>query len=297
MAASGARLIPMAFAGFGGAAVFQNSEKALEYVGELLRLVLGRVDRLGGAGGGGGGDAALLERLNSLASKVDVALLNARAAPAPTVVVRDGGSSGAGARAAVAGAAALVVYAKVRGYGLSDLKPVTAKTLTSAMGSVGKSLGAVSDLVSNVRSALSERIDRVSQSVDDVHEELGEVHEGVEEAKQEIVATREVIDDIALKQDYSARGIHALCGVVSELLKNAATTPAIANLQNFTLIGARTRGVTPPPLHDAPSRPPLAPPRDPADDLDDGAGAASDLQAAIKNIEALGARAQEATSP
>ena len=295
MAASGARLIPMAFAGFGGAAVFQNSEKALEYVGELLRLVLGRVERLGGAGGGGGGDAALLERLNSLASKVDVALLNARAAPAPTVVVRDGGS-GAGARAAVAGAAALVVYAKVRGYGLSDLKPVTAKTLTSAMGSVGKSLGAVSDLVSNVRSALSERIDRVSQSVDDVHEELGEVHEGVEEAKREIVATREVIDDIALKQDYSARGIHALCGVVSELLKNAATTPAIANLQNFTLIGARTRGVTPPPLHDAPSRP-LAPPRDPADDLDDGAGAASDLQAAIKNIEALGARAQEATSP
>lgn len=295
MAASGARLIPMAFAGFGGAAVFQNSEKALEYVGELLRLVLGRVERLGGAGGGGGGDAALLERLNSLATKVDVALLNARAAPAPTVVVRDGGS-GAGARAAVAGAAALVVYAKVRGYGLSDLKPVTAKTLTSAMGSVGKSLGAVSDLVSNVRSALSERIDRVSQSVDDVHEELGEVHEGVEEAKQEIVATREVIDDIALKQDYSARGIHALCGVVSELLKNAATTPAIANLQNFTLIGARTRGVTPPPLHDAPSRP-LAPPRDPADDLDDGAGAASDLQAAIKNIEALGARAQEATSP
>ena len=110
------------------------------------------------------------------------------------------------------------------------------------------------------------------------------------------MATREVIDDIALKQDYSARGIHALCGVVSELLKNAATTPAIANLQNFTLIGARTRGVTPPPLHDAPSRP-LAPPRDPADDLDDGAGAASDLQAAIKNIEALGARAQEATSP
>ena len=98
MAASGARLIPMAFAGFGGAAVFQNSEKALEYVGELLRLVLGRVDRLGGAGGGGGGDAALLERLNSLASKVDVALLNARAAPSPTVVVRDGGSSGAGAR-------------------------------------------------------------------------------------------------------------------------------------------------------------------------------------------------------
>ena len=171
------------------------------------------------------------------------------------------------------------------------------QTLTSAMGSVGKSLGAVSDLVSNVRSALSERIDRVSQSVDDVHEELGEVHEGVEEAKREIVATREVIDDIALKQDYSARGIHALCGVVSELLKNAATTPAIANLQNFTLIGARTRGVTPPPLHDAPSRPPLAPPRDPADDLDDGAGAASDLQAAIKNIEALGARAQEATSP
>ena len=296
MAASGARLIPMAFAGFGGAAVFQNSEKALEYVGELLRLVLGRVDRLGGAGGGGGGDAALLERLNSLASKVDVALLNARAAPAPTVVVRDGGS-GAGARAAVAGAAALVVYAKVRGYGLSDLKPVTAKTLTSAMGSVGKSLGAVSDLVSNVRSALTERIDKVSQEVTDVHEELGEVHEGVEEAKQEIVATREVIDDIALKQDYSARGIHALCGVVSELLKNAATTPAIANLQNFTLIGARTRGVTPPPLHDAPSRPPLAPPRDPADDLDDGTCAASDLQAAIKNIEALGARAQEATSP
>ena len=42
MAASGARLIPMAFAGFGGAAVFQNSEKALEYVGELLLLVLGR---------------------------------------------------------------------------------------------------------------------------------------------------------------------------------------------------------------------------------------------------------------
>ena len=111
------------------------------------------------------------------------------------------------------------------------------------------------------------------------------------------MATREVIDDIALKQDYSARGIHALCGVVSELLKNAAQTPAIANLQNFTLIGARTRGVTPPPLHDAPSRPPLAPPRDPADDLDDGACAASDLQAAIKNIEALGARAQEATSP
>ena len=296
MAASGARLIPMAFAGFGGAAVFQNSEKALEYVSELLRLILGRVDRLGGAGGGGGGDAALLERLNSLASKVDVALLNARAAPSPTVVVREGGS-GAGARAAVAGAAALVVYAKVRGYGLSDLKPVTAKTLTSAMGSVGKSLGAVSDLVTNVRSALTERIDKVSQSVDDVHEELGEVHEGVEEAKQEIVATREVIDDIALKQDYSARGIHALCGVVSELLKNAAQTPAIANLQNFTLIGARTRGVTPPPLHDAPSRPPLAPPRDPADDLDDGACAASDLQAAIKNIEALGARAQEATSP
>ena len=304
---AGARVIPMAAAGFGGAALFQNSEKAMEYVADLLRLILGQVDRLGGSGGGAGGtgDPALLEKLNALASKVDVALLNARQPMSPTVVVRDGGGSGSGAKVALASLAALGAYAKLKGFSLSDLKPVTAKTLGVAMGTVGKSLNSVSELVTTVKSALQERIDKVSQSVDDVdekidhvHDELGVVDENVREVQDDVTQIRQVQDemrqvqdDSAQKIDYTARGIHALCGVVSELLKNASQTPAIANLQNFTLIGTKT-ALPKPPLSRGSSAPPAIVPA--ADEELDDTLSSTDLKEAIKNIEALGAKCEAA---
>ena len=309
---AGARVIPMAAAGFGGAALFQNSEKAMEYVADLLRLILGQVDRLGGSGGGAGGigDPALLEKLNALASKVDVALLNARQPMSPTVVVRDGGGSGSGAKVALASLAALGAYAKLKGFSLSDLKPVTAKTLGVAMGTVGKSLNSVSELVTTVKSALQERIDKVSQSVDDVdekidhvHDELGVVDEKVDNVQDElsvvhgevtsmqddVTSMREVQEDSAQKIEYTARGIHALCGVVSELLKNASQTPAIANLQNFTLIGTKT-SLPRPPLSRGSSAPPAIVPA--ADEELDDTLSSTDLKEAIKNIEALGAKCE-----
>ena len=87
---------------------------------------------------------------------------------------------------------------------------------------------------------VDEKIDVVQEDVHNVQDELSAVHGEVTSMQDDVTSIKEAQDDNSAKIDYTARGIHALCGVVSELLKNASQTPAIANLQNFTLIGTKT---------------------------------------------------------
>ena len=230
----------------------------------------------------------LAQQMNALASKVDVALLNSRS-QGSMVIMRDGAGGGT-TKAAFLTVALVTALAKIRGFDLSDLKPVTTKTLGIAMGSVGKSLTSVSDLVTSVRTALQERIVKVSQTVDEVKTDVSEVQSSVDRVEGDITSVRSelgevhsAVDDIAFKQDYAARGIHALCGVVSELLKNASQTAALQNLHNFTLIGAKTS-----PRHfTCVNVPSIAPCTD--SELDD----APSLDQAIAAVEAIGARSQE----
>jgi hypothetical protein len=153
----------MAGAGFGGAALYNNSDAVVATATDALRRLFaaGATVPRGGVGVSGGDVTKLADQLNSLASRVDVALLTSRHGGG-TVVVRDYPSGGGGARAVVILVAAGAVYAKVRGVGLADLRPVSARALAAATAAVKDHVEAVRDSVRRVR-------DELDRSVRDVN--------------------------------------------------------------------------------------------------------------------------------
>ncbi|KAJ1456376.1 hypothetical protein M885DRAFT_517893 [Pelagophyceae sp. CCMP2097] len=243
MSVTAGRAAAIAGCGFVGSALYQYNDRAIEVFGDVLRVVYSHSTGSGGPGGrlADGDMRSLAQQMAALANKVDVALMSR--SHGSTVVVSGGGGGGGGSLTKVfllslfGGAVYLRV---VRGVSLEDVTVCTAATLNTAVGTLGKSLTALNDLVGKVREVLAERIERMgdelNSKVDDVQSDVTDIKSDVDATKALVEQCDSKLEAVHEKQDFANRGVAALCGVVSEMLANAGATPALESLRSFSLL-------------------------------------------------------------
>mmetsp|Transcript_7820 Transcript_7820/g.27805 ORF Transcript_7820/g.27805 Transcript_7820/m.27805 type:complete len:315 (+) Transcript_7820:150-1094(+) len=240
MSVTAGRAAAVAGCGFVGSALYQYNDRAAAVFGDVLRVVYSHATGSGGSGRADGDVRSLAQQMAALANKVDVALMS-RSHGSTVVVSGGGGGGGSLTKVFLLSLFGGAVYLRfVRGVSLEDVTVCTAATLNTAVGTLGKSLTALNDLVGKVREVLAERIERMgdelNSKVDDVQSDVTDIKSDVDATKALVEQCDSKLEAVHEKQDFANRGVAALCGVVSEMLANAGATPALESLRSFSLL-------------------------------------------------------------
>eukprot|EP00899_Mesostigma_viride_P010321 jgi/Mesvir1/19290/Mv10365-RA.1 len=272
-------------AGFGGAYLYNNSGNVGELFSELSKTFIRHMAKSKQEGGEGADSSwpawnvrgatetsiqGLQRQVERMASEMHSLLATARG-----VTVVHAGQNGSSGRSVLLPLAFVAVvagggYLYYKGIKLSDIMYVSRRSFKGAVAQLGAGLDSLSSKIAAVKQQLHARLEAmglkmeegmadirsdvssVDNRVRDMGREVAQVHRNLQRVGDDVAAVQALIsglelklDGVALRQDFTNKGIYALCEVAGKL---GASAEGLQPIQNILEQGAPRLAATPSPL-------------------------------------------------
>ncbi|EKX49414.1 hypothetical protein GUITHDRAFT_151542 [Guillardia theta CCMP2712] len=220
------RVVLLLTGGAAGSALWQNKDSLDDVPKQLLQAILGMRTN-------GGSDGSGLDRkVDNLAQEMRMMMSRSNQG---TVIVQSGSSwSFSRIIYLILPGAGVYYYMKWKGYSLADLQWVSSTRFSQAVEAMKTAQEALSIKLNDFRTTAHQALEQFQEVVEkrflgiqhQIHDQVGEVQGEVIGVRDNLrtVDQRVQLDETQSQLQYTSKGIHLLCSVVSESLGDGSNT-------------------------------------------------------------------------